>query len=202
MDTEERALWKSDAERYAGESYSAWPNRVLALLDEVDRLTEALEAAERGALAEAERMRWHNQLQAATDETERAEADLADVRATISTLGDAYREAIGVPEVEHVTRRLEAMALAVERAQTDLADEKRRHARLRAGVKALAGDISGYGRLDWPAHLTALLSDTPTGDLTEQGRALASQRDNLIARGVNPAELAIPIAPDATGDEI
>jgi len=29
----------------------------------------------------------------------------------------------------------------------------------------------------------------------EQGRQLASQRDDLIAQGVDPAELAVPIAP-------
>ena len=32
-------------------------------------------------------------------------------------------------------------------------------------------------------------------DLLEEGRKLASQRDNLIAQGVDPADLAIPLAP-------
>jgi len=30
-------------------------------------------------------------------------------------------------------------------------------------------------------------------DLAEAGRLLASQRDDLIAQGVNPADLAVPI---------
>jgi hypothetical protein len=36
--------------------------------------------------------------------------------------------------------------------------------------------------------------ETVTADL-EEGRRLASQRDDLIAQGVNPADLAVPIAP-------
>jgi hypothetical protein len=32
--------------------------------------------------------------------------------------------------------------------------------------------------------------------LREQGRQLASERDDLIAAGVDPSELAIPIAPE------
>lgn len=36
---------------------------------------------------------------------------------------------------------------------------------------------------------------TPSpADLTEQGRRLASQRDDLIAQGVDPSDLAVPIA--------
>lgn len=31
--------------------------------------------------------------------------------------------------------------------------------------------------------------------LTEQGRRLASERDDLIAQGVDPAELIVPLAP-------
>jgi CopG-like RHH_1 or ribbon-helix-helix domain, RHH_5 len=34
-----------------------------------------------------------------------------------------------------------------------------------------------------------------TPDLTEEGRRLASQRDTLIAAGVPPTELAVPLAP-------
>lgn len=33
-------------------------------------------------------------------------------------------------------------------------------------------------------------------ELGEQGRRLASERDDLIAQGANPADLAIPIHPD------
>jgi hypothetical protein len=35
----------------------------------------------------------------------------------------------------------------------------------------------------------------PTGDLVEEGRRLASQREDLIAAGANPADLAVPLAP-------
>ena len=36
----------------------------------------------------------------------------------------------------------------------------------------------------------------PMRDLTEQGRRLASNRDDLIARGVDPAHLLVPLHPD------
>lgn len=36
-------------------------------------------------------------------------------------------------------------------------------------------------------------------DLMEEGRRLASQRDDLIAQGIDPAELAIPLAPISAG---
>lgn len=34
--------------------------------------------------------------------------------------------------------------------------------------------------------------------LTEQGRRLASERDDLIAQGVDPAELVVPLAPSSS----
>lgn len=36
----------------------------------------------------------------------------------------------------------------------------------------------------------------PAVDLAEQGRRLASERDDLIAQGVDPTELAVPIHPE------
>jgi hypothetical protein len=45
--------------------------------------------------------------------------------------------------------------------------------------------------------------DSPCCDrcshLTERGRRLASERDDLIAQGVNPADLVIPLAPADPG---
>jgi len=34
-----------------------------------------------------------------------------------------------------------------------------------------------------------------SGDLAEQGRRLASEREDLIAQGVNPADLMVPLHP-------
>lgn len=49
-------------------------------------------------------------------------------------------------------------------------------------------------------HLQVPDGDCPKCDaeliaLTEEGRRLASQRDDLIAQGVDPADLEIPIGP-------
>jgi hypothetical protein len=51
-------------------------------------------------------------------------------------------------------------------------------------------------RRHWRAHpsIEQTSSDRPD-DLLEQGRRLASQRDDLIAQGVDPNELEIPLAP-------
>lgn len=38
------------------------------------------------------------------------------------------------------------------------------------------------------------------GPLAEQGRRLASQRDDLIAAGVDPSALAVPIYPESEGE--
>lgn len=38
-------------------------------------------------------------------------------------------------------------------------------------------------------------------DAMEQGRRLASEREDLIAQGVDPADLLIPLAPEETGDD-
>lgn len=45
------------------------------------------------------------------------------------------------------------------------------------------------------------VTDTADYDaLTEEGRRLASQRDDLIAQGVDPADLAVPLAPHRCPD--
>lgn len=41
----------------------------------------------------------------------------------------------------------------------------------------------------------AVATDVITAQLVEQGRQLASQREALIAVGIDPGELAVPIAP-------
>lgn len=38
-------------------------------------------------------------------------------------------------------------------------------------------------------------------DLMEEGRRLASEREDLIARGADPTELPIPLAPLDEGDD-
>lgn len=45
-------------------------------------------------------------------------------------------------------------------------------------------------------HLIEIIDQVERNDLAEAGRRLANRRDDLIAAGVNPADLAIPIHPD------
>jgi hypothetical protein len=53
-----------------------------------------------------------------------------------------------------------------------------------------------FSRRHWRAHpsIDQASHDRPD-DLLEQGRRLASQRDDLIAQGVDPSELEMPLAP-------
>jgi len=46
----------------------------------------------------------------------------------------------------------------------------------------------------------AVLTDVITARLVEEGRQLASRREALIASGVDPSELDVPIAPDTPED--
>ncbi len=54
--------------------------------------------------------------------------------------------------------------------------------------------------LDDPALLAAT-ETTPSEDLLEKGRRLASWREDLIARGVDPRDLLVPISPSALARE-
>lgn len=48
------------------------------------------------------------------------------------------------------------------------------------------------------AHLAEVVIEHLRPSLVEQGRRLASWRDDLIASGVDPSELIVPVAPDDT----
>ena len=56
-------------------------------------------------------------------------------------------------------------------------------------------DLPETARFLWPLIVEAV----ETFNLAEQGRRLASQREDLIASGVDPAELAIPLHPNSLG---
>jgi len=45
------------------------------------------------------------------------------------------------------------------------------------------------------------MTDTQPNDLAEQGRRLASKRDDLIAAGVDPSDLLIPLHPQPIEQE-
>lgn len=47
-----------------------------------------------------------------------------------------------------------------------------------------------------------LPDETVDNDLLEEGRQLASERDDLIADGVDPAELKVPLAPTVSEKEV
>jgi hypothetical protein len=56
--------------------------------------------------------------------------------------------------------------------------------------------------LDYCANCNALPAVPGSRDeLAEEGRRLASEREDLIAAGVNPAELAVPLHPSGSRDE-
>jgi len=60
----------------------------------------------------------------------------------------------------------------------------------------------GYnGGLETAVRVVWEVAAHPTlgADLMEQGRRLASERDDLIAQGADPAELEVPLAPDTPG---
>lgn len=61
-------------------------------------------------------------------------------------------------------------------------------------LTGLLGDDDPYED-ELPAHIAESEQDPEYAALAEQGRRSASERDDLIAAGVDPAELAIPIHP-------
>lgn len=75
--------------------------------------------------------------------------------------------------------------------------------KLRVSDEELAAIDAARGLATRSAYLRSLI---PSDDLTEQGRRLASEREDLIAAGVDPAELHVPLPhthhwhrdPDAT----
>lgn len=62
------------------------------------------------------------------------------------------------------------------------------------GVQVFSPHISYDALLEAGRHIQG-----HEPDLMEEGRRLASQRDDLIAQGIDPAELAIPLAPGPAG---
>jgi hypothetical protein len=84
----------------------------------------------------------------------------------------------------HIRRR----RLAVADEYTDVVEA------LRATGLSLKDAESG-------AALVARFDPTPSAeDLAEQGRRLASRRDDLVAQGIDPAGLEVPLHPGEEAD--
>lgn len=118
--------------------------------------------------------------------------------------GEVGRDCFNPQECEWISRDMEARA-AAERLQHQYGPEPCQGCHAITGRMVACLGICVGMRCDEDAEARAAVwrsipSTFAEVDLMEQGRRLASQRDNLIAQGVDPSDLDVPLAPDTGGE--
>lgn len=200
----ETAAMRADARSHPNRPHPYCPScvdSVIRLADALDRARETLREAQRSGsawgrravAAEAEVERLRDVQLAQRERAEQADAELVEWKAA---------HARALRDREAVEREMDARWVERNGRILQLADQRD------ALVDVLQGILQDPSTEMQPMRIAAAhaaLADpqpveSAAGGLHEQGRRLASQRDDLIAAGVDPADLLVPLAPAATGE--